>query len=90
MIIFYDEPNNGTSNATTFTASAPVAAANITNAVWGTILSVAVDNGTLQTTPGRMTIAAGGTTITLRKDTANGAWTNSGNKRAVGLLIYEY
>jgi len=90
ITLAYSDGAIGTSNATTFTVTAPVLPATITNGNWTGLLGVAVDNGALTTTPGRANIASGSTTITLRKDTASGAWTASGGKRAVFTLIYEF
>lgn len=80
----YVEGADGTSNATTFTATFPFSALN--TFTWP--LSTTVDNGVTLTTPGRVVIAAGSTTITFRKDTASGAWTGSGGKRAIVLGFY--
>lgn len=86
LTITYIEGVNGTSNATTFTATAPINASQSA----AVALGATVDNSVLQTTPGRATLAAGSSTITLRKDSANGAWTASGGKRAIFQLAYEF
>lgn len=84
--INYDESANGTSNATTFTATAPTAPLyNV-----AVPLGLTVDNGTTQTSPGKVAINAGSTTMTFRKDMATGAWTNPGGKRAVAHFFYEF
>lgn len=90
ILINYNEPNNGTSNLTTFDANAPVVAATIAGASWQTVLASTVDNSVLLTTPGRAFISSGSAAITIRKDTANAAWTASGGKRAVFMLVYEF
>jgi hypothetical protein len=86
IFLHYDETADGTSNATTFTATAPVASVYAT----GALLVTTVDNGVTLTTPGRVTIGAAGTTLTFRSNTASGAWTNSGGKRAVTMFPYEF
>jgi hypothetical protein len=80
---------DGTSNANTYTMSAPIVAATVTNGAWNTLTSYAVDNGAALTTPGRVTILSGSSTITIYKDMASAAWTTSNGKRANFLLIYE-
>jgi hypothetical protein len=82
-------PNTGTSNATTFTVSAPFTAATVANMLWGTTWWTAVDNGVTLTVPGRLWIASAGTAFLLYKDTTGAAWTNSGTKSANFTLTYE-
>jgi len=86
IIMNYSESGDGTSNATTFTATGPVLCAATT----ATILGATVDNSVLLTTPGRVTITTGSAQLTFRKDAANGAWTASGGKRAIVMLTYEF
>jgi hypothetical protein len=86
IFIGYVEPSNGTSNATTFTATAPVAAAQNVTGVAGTL----VDNGALRTVAGRVVMTSGSTAITFRTDMASGAWTNANGKRAVAEWFYEF
>lgn len=86
ITLTYIEGTNGTSNATTFTATAPIAAQQSA----AVPLGATVDNSALLTTPGRATLAASSTTITLRSDSANGAWTGSGGKRAIFQIAYEF
>ena len=86
ITIAYLEGTNGTSNATTFTATIPVASVYAVTGAAGTL----VDNGALLTTAGRVTISAGGTSMTFRTDMSVGAWTNANGKRAVAILTYEY
>ena len=86
-VVNYNEANNGTSNATTFTASLPVIPLYPVTIPLGTT----VDNTVVKTAPGRAVLAAAGvTTVTFRSDTASGAWTNSGGKRAVVTITYEF
>jgi hypothetical protein len=82
----YVELTNGTSNATTFTATGPVTPLQGVTAVGGTL----VDNGALRTVAGRVTMGAGSTAIAFRTDMANGAWTNANGKRAVCYWSYEF
>lgn len=78
-----------TSNATTFTITNMPATNNGPFASTNPI-GLTTDNGAIQTTPGRVSTAAGTITATLRKDSANGAWTNTGTKGAVFWTEYEF
>lgn len=83
--VHYEELGNGTSNATTFTASLPVQPA--TNGAFP--LGTTVDNGAVQTTPGRCTVSSANTTLTFFKDSASGGWTaGSTGKRAIVDIFY--
>ena len=87
---FIRQGATGTSNATTFTISAPVTAATITNMVWSTAASV-TDNGTFLTTPGVVAIITAGTSFSVYKDAALGAFTGSGSKRVyTGNIEYQF
>jgi len=87
---WFRQQANGTSNATTFTISSAVTAKTITNMTWYGSGGVAVDNGTLLTTPILISIASGGTVITLNKDMSAAAWTNANGKRANGSITYQF
>jgi hypothetical protein len=84
--IAYIELSAGTSNATTFGATAPIAPAQAVTGVAGTL----VDNGALLTAAGRVTMTAGSTAITFRSNMSTGAWTNANGKRAVAYWFYAY
>jgi hypothetical protein len=86
LFINYSEPNNGTSNATTFTASLPINSPAALSVPCG----VLVDNGTLLTTAGRFNVAAGGATINFRTNMGNGAWTAANGKRATVEFFYAF
>jgi hypothetical protein len=86
IFIGYSEASAGTSNATTFAATAPVAAAQNVTGVAGTL----VDNGALRTVAGRVVMTSGSAAITFRTDMANGAWTNANGKRAVAEWFFEF
>lgn len=76
---------SGTSNATTLTFALPVASKTAINA-W----MIVVDNSTVQTTPGQVTVPAGSSTATVNKVAGTaGGWTNSGTKAVYGTLVYE-
>ena len=77
---------NGTSNATTFTMTLPVAAAN-TGAQVGMIL--AVDNSSGLTSPGVIATRAASTTADLYTTLTGTGWTGSGGKRAQFQFVYE-
>lgn len=74
---------NGTSNATTFTITAPLARATLTNSFSAVACYAPVDNGTLQTTPAFASLASGASTINVYKNADGGttAWTNVNGKR---------
>lgn len=86
---FIREAASGTSNATTLTWSAPVAAATLTNMVYQGIGN-AFDNSAALTTPVRMDLPSASSTVTCYTTmSAASAWTGSGAKRiAQGTLIY--
>ena len=86
IFISYIELNNGTSNATTFTAAAPIAPIESIANVAGTL----VNNSVVLTTAGRLVMVAGDATITFRTDMASGAWTAANGKRAVAYFFYEF
>ncbi len=76
--------SNGTSNATNFTISAPIAAVS----TMGAACNDARDNAAIRTDAGGY-ITAGGSTITLTLNGSNVGWTNSGAK-AVRVLQFTY
>lgn len=79
---------NGTSNATTFTISAPFQASNPTGTVyWMNAVAYATDVGVVVAGGCYAYMTNNDTSITLIKGATN--WTNTGNKRAVFTLIYE-
>lgn len=82
-------PNTGTSNATTFTATAPIISATVTNMVWFGIGIEATDAGVDLTNPSRIQLPSGSSTISLFKTAAAGVWTNTGVKRSSISLFYE-
>lgn len=85
------QATNGTSNATTKSITAPVAAATISNMIWAEVCS-ATDNGSALATSSGASIASGSSTINFSKDlsTTTGGWTASGgHKIQTCTLIYE-
>lgn len=77
----------GTSNATTFTVSAPVTAATVAGMQWRNALSFYEDNNVNYRNGGEVAIASAGTVFTLY--TPGTTWTGSSEKRAFFQLIYE-
>ena len=77
---------NGTSNATTYTMTLPVAARSAITAIMS---GTATDNGVNLTTPCRMDSRAASATADLYKDFSAAAWTCSGAKACVGTIVYE-
>lgn len=77
---------DGTSNATTATFTLPHS-----NQIGSTLEAVCrvVDNGTFQTNPGRISMVASSSTVTLHLDLTGTAFTASGNKQARGQFSYE-
>lgn len=86
VIVYIRQPNNGTSNATSFTISAPVQAKTLTNAVWGTS-GPFVDNSAASATPGRFQISSGTSTINLFTSMTSAVWTASNGKRCVWMTL---
>lgn len=80
----------GTSNLTTFTIPAPVAAATVTNGSWQATTGVTSDNGVALAVPALVQIASAATAFTLSKDISGTAWTNANGKRANFTIIYEF
>ena len=76
----------GTSNATTFTFTVPVAPVYLFTGSTGQISN----NSTNPTTPGLIYITAGSTTVNLFKDFSGAAWTASGSKGADFSFFYEW
>jgi hypothetical protein len=88
LCVYIERPTtNGTSNATTYTSTAPIASANTLDTV--VPLGLCVDNGSVLTTPGRVINTAGTVTLTLSKDLSGAAWTNANGKRACFVIMYE-
>ncbi len=74
----------GTSNATGFTFTLPIASAVITQ-----ICSVfALNNGTLSTSPGRVDLTASSTTATAYPAMNTGTWTAANGKNCYGTFSY--
>jgi hypothetical protein len=82
---------NGTSNATTFTQTAPITSANIANMAW-VGMGPGADNGVSGATPVLSRITNNTTTINLYRDWTVGgaAWTAANAKGADTQLTYEF
>ncbi|MDX9739466.1 MAG: hypothetical protein RBT33_03905 [Candidatus Dojkabacteria bacterium] len=76
---------NGTSNATTYTMTLPVAAATITNFTWRGYALVVNNNVALD---GNWSITSGSATLNFFDAPLSG-FTNSGNKSANAVIVYE-
>lgn len=74
------QPNDGTSNASTFTISLPVVAATVTDMVWQSTCRVR-NNTNFVNAPGYASITSGGSTIELFINTGTTAWGTAGGKR---------
>lgn len=83
-LVFIHFDLEGTSNSTSITFTLPFNESS--TILWCGLTSIAKDNGTYLTTPGRINIAS---TTTIYKDLDAGAWTNSGIKRVMGQFWYE-
>jgi hypothetical protein len=81
LFIDYNEGANGTSNATTFTATAPFAILSSGPTEVSIITPYSVNNGSVTTAPGRAALTT--STITLYLNTGTGAWTNANGKRVI-------
>jgi hypothetical protein len=83
------QPNNGTSNATSFTISLPLNARTVTNMVWPG-LGRAVDGGSSQTTPAGLSVDSGASVLNIYPTYSFGNWTASSGKRLIfGTITYE-
>ena len=87
MVTVHLNTGNGTSNATTFTITLPVAAANTSKQHCP--IAVATDNGTSTTGGGLLITRVNSTTADIFKDHASGGWTNVGGKKGTGVFTYE-
>ncbi len=84
-VLFEMDLSGGTSNATTFTITLPVAAKRAVS-----ILCSVVDAGSSKTTPGRIVTTAGSTSASVFSDAGIGTWTASGAKNLyIGNGVYE-
>lgn len=80
---------NGTSNANTFTISAPVISSNAAPFMWYAPATV-VDSGSTSANPGQVSLPNNSTTITVSFNWSQPAiWTSSGAKSAAFTLIYQ-
>ena len=77
----------GTSNATTFTVTLPVAAKSAS--LQGFAIGPVEDNGTVQSTPGLLLTRSGSATADVYLDMASTSWTASGSKKADFVITYE-
>ena len=77
----------GTSNATTFTMTAPVAAVKTSN---GQAFVAGQDAGALLSTPANVETTGASATIKLHKSFYNTAWTNSGAKAIWGMFSFKF
>lgn len=73
----------GTSNSTSLTITLPVTAG-----LASVNAALVMDNSVFQSAPGRADIAAASNTLTIYKDFAGGAFTNSGSKVADFAIVY--
>ena len=89
MVTVRLQTGNGTSNATTFTITLPIAAQS-SGKQYCTIAQV-TDNGSFKTTPGLLRTNANSTTadIFINSDQGGTAWQNTGGKKANFVITYE-
>lgn len=88
VTVFSFQPNKGTSNATTFTESAPMTALTLANGLWGTCSYDLADNNVALAVPGRAYIQQNSSTIHIDKDVGGAGWTNVNGKSASFVLQY--
>lgn len=88
----YSASGDGTSNATTFTISLPVAAYNdgVNGSKWTGMCGYARDNSAALASGARWAISNGGTVINLYPSSTVANWTTSGGKRAYLEGFYEF
>ncbi len=89
-VVKFGSTADGTSNATTFTITLPLATPNVSGI--GVQINVnGSDNSAGLTTPSNATLAANSATLNLFKDIAGNGWTASGTKGVKNFLIqYPY
>lgn len=90
ITVYVRQASDGTSNNTTFTVSAPVAALTLSNAIWQAPIPAFTDNSVDSTTLGKVQITQAATNMVLRTNASTGVWTNSGGKKATFTLVYEF
>lgn len=94
VFVNVEQGANGTSNATSFTLTAPLTSTNTTNYVSLILIPFQVDGGTSESAKGHVQVGVNSNILQLfRAATVGGAtsatgWTNSGNKRARFVLDY--
>ena len=89
-LLVVNQTADGTSNATTFTITLPISALTGSPTYWGAC-GLSKDNSANLTTPAgwRIEPSSSTTIVTLFKDMAVGAWTNSGAKRVRFVASYQ-
>lgn len=80
---------NGTSNATSYTATLPITAKTVTSGQWVSFHTF-TDNGSLSTSGGRAQVASAASTVTFNTNFGGGTWTGSAGKRIVMMDWLEY
>lgn len=75
----------GTSNATSFTVTGPVVAAGVSYGI-----GAVYDNGSWQSTSGRLATTNGSAAISVSKDAGGSVFTGSGNKTALFQFTYTW
>ncbi len=86
-LIFVQFYLQGTSNSTAATFTLPTTQQSNVQ-LWAPY-GFGEDNTTTLTTTGLLTLADGGSTVTLYPSQAQGAWTNTGTKAAIGQFWYQ-
>jgi hypothetical protein len=79
---------SGTSNSTSFSATLPVTAANVSGYIWQQFM-YAIDNGTASTVSDYAGITAAGSSVLFSHADNNAGWTASGTKATLGQMVYE-
>lgn len=75
----------GASNGTAFTVTGPVVASGVSYGI-----GAVYDNGSWQSTPGRLATTNGSAAITVSKDAGGSTFTGSGNKTALFQFTYTW
>lgn len=90
MTLFIDHRTAGTSNATTYTVSLPVAAATITSMQWRGLCGRAFNNGARTGPPAEWIIDSAGTVVTFNVGNGFDAWAAANGKSVSGIITYQY
>lgn len=89
ITVAVEQPNAGTSNATSFTITAPITSATVASMIWWSPISRGTDNAAALTTKDQANMGSATQTISLAKASSSSGWTSSSTKSARFMLDYQ-